>query len=340
MRNSVPCLPTRTLDKPAGYAAGVGTTRALITGITGQDGFYLAQQLLSEGCEVVGMTRSGTAGDLIDELSGFGALTLVSGDLDAGDTLSRAVQEVAPDELYHLAAPTFVPDSWDDPTGTVNAIASGTATVLAAARATNPACRVVVAASSEVFGDAGESPMRETTPMRPRSPYGVAKLCAHGLVGAMRSRGLHASSAITFNHESVRRPERFLPRKVTAGAAAIAQGRLDVLSLGDLDAVRDWSDARDIVRGLVLMARADRADDYVLSSGVARTVGDLVQTAFGHAGVAVDGHVRVDPTFVRGPEPWPLVGDPAKAREQLGWQCEIPFAQTIGEMVDADLDRS
>jgi GDPmannose 4,6-dehydratase len=304
----------------------------LITGITGQDGFYLARCLRAEGCEVVGVVRSP---DALDP-SGVGASALVAGDLDEPGSLRAAIADVVPDEHYHLAAPTFVPASWDDPAATVSAIAVATAAVLGAVHEHAPECRVVVASSSEIFGDAGESPMHERTPMRPRSPYGVAKLCAHGLAGTLRARGLHASSAITFNHESPRRPERFLPRKVTRGAAAIALGLQDVLELGDLGAVRDWSDARDVVRGLVLMARADEPDDYVLASGIGRTVSDLVDAAFVNAG-ADTAAVRVNPEFVRPPEPWPQVGDPSRAAERLGWRCEIPFAQTIAEMVDADL---
>lgn len=308
----------------------MATPRVLITGITGQDGSLLAERLVAEGCEVVGLARR-----VVDDPPAGAAI--VHGDLTDPASLRAAVADVVPDELYHLGAPTFVPDSWDDPTSTVAAIATGTAALLAAVRAGAPDCRVVVASSSEVFGDAGASPMGERTPMRPRSPYGVAKLCAHGLAGAMRARGLHVSSAITFNHESPRRPERFLPRKVSRAAAAIARGRQDVLELGDLDAVRDWSDARDIVRGLTLMARAAEPGDYVLASGVGRTVRDLVAVAFAHAGVPVEGRVRVDPAFVRPPEPWPPVGDPSLAHERLGWRCEIPFEQTVGEMVDADL---
>jgi len=310
----------------------VPAPRVLITGITGQDGFYLAHQLRAEGCEVVGLVRA--RGGL--DADRVGASALIDGDLDDPASLRAAVAEVTPAELYHLAAPTFVPASWDDPAGAVSAIAVATASLLAAVRDHAPECRVVVPSSSEVFGDAGESPMHERTPMRPRSPYGVAKLCAHGLAGTLRAQGLHASSAITFNHESVRRPEHFLPRKVTRGAAAIALGLQDALELGDLDAVRDWSDARDVVRGLVLMARAAEPDDYVLASGVGRTVQDLVDAAFAHAG-ADTAAVRVNPDFVRPLEPWPLVGDPSRAAQRLGWRCEIPFEQTIGEMVDADL---
>jgi GDPmannose 4,6-dehydratase len=312
----------------------------LITGITGQDGSYLVDQLVAEGADVVGLVRDSARFARSGASQGagvVGALPLVEGDLMDPASLRAAVAEARPDELFHLAAPTFVPDSWEDPTSTVAAIAAGTAALLAAVRAVVPECRVVVASSSEVFGDAGESPMRERTPMRPRNPYGVAKLCAHGLVGTMRARGLHASSAITFNHESPRRPEHFLPRKVTRAAATIALGLQDSLELGDLDAVRDWSDARDIVRGLVLMARAEQPADYVLASGTPRTVRQLVEVAFAHAGVSPEGRIRVNPEFVRPPEPWPLVGDPSLAAAQLGWRTEIAFEQTIGEMVDADL---
>jgi GDPmannose 4,6-dehydratase len=188
-----------------------------------------------------------------------------------------------------------------------------------------------------VFGDAGVSPQREDSPMRPWSPYGVAKLAAHRLVGAYRRAGLHASSGITFNHESPRRPERFLPRKVTRGAAAIALGHERELSLGSLDAVRDWSAAQDIVRGALLAVEHDAPGDYVLASGVGRTVGDLVAAAFAHVGLDPADHVRVDPAFVRPPEATPPVGDPSKARRVLGWEPEVSFEELIGAMVDADL---
>ena len=303
--------------------------RALITGITGQDGSYLAEALLARGYEVVGMARSA---------SSVAGVALLEGDLLAPATVHAAVAAAEPDEIYHLAAPTFVPDSWKDPTTTVQAIAGGTATLLAAVIAAAPAARVVVASSGEIFGDAGESPQRESTPMRPASPYGVATLAADGLVGALRARhGLHLSSAIAYNHESPRRPERFLPRKVTRAAAAIALGRREEVVLGDLDAVRDWSDARDVVRGIHLMAGAEEPGDYVLASGIGRTVRELVEVAFAHAGVDPEGRVRVDDALVRPREPWPQVGDPTRARERLGWTPEYEFAQTIGEMVDADL---
>jgi GDPmannose 4,6-dehydratase len=320
--------------------------RVLITGVTGQDGSYLAEQLLAGGDAVFGTVRTPRPDSLaragLHHLDG--RVTLLGADLLEPDTVRRAVEEVAPDEVYHLAAPTFVPTSWDDPTEVMSAIGAGTAALLAAAGALPDPPRVLVAASSEVFGDAGVSPQSETSPMRPRSPYGVAKLAAHGLVGALRSRGRFLVSAITFNHESPRRPERFLPRKVTAGVAAIAAGRAETLTLGAQDAVRDWSHARDVVAGMVLALRHDEPGDYVFASGSGRTVGDLVDAAFAAAGVsrtAPDGsdRVLVDPRFVRPPERWPPVGDPSKARETLGWQPQTSFEQLVREMVDADLAR-
>jgi GDPmannose 4,6-dehydratase len=304
--------------------------RALVTGITGQDGSYLAELLLARGREVVGMARDTAAVTTA-------GVALVAGDLRDPTSLRRALAEVVPHELFHLAAPTFVPASWEDPAGTLAEIAGATATLLAAAAGTQ--MRVFVATSSEIFGDAGESPQREESPMRPWSPYGVAKLAAHRLVGAYRRRGLHASSGITYNHESPRRPERFLPRKVTRGVAAIALGLQRELALGSLDAVRDWSAAQDVVRGALLAVEHDEPGDYVFASGVGRTVGDLVAAAFAHVGLDPAEHVRVDPAFVRAPEATPPVGDPSRARSVLGWEPQISFEAMIGAMVDADLER-
>ncbi|MCW3014076.1 MAG: GDP-mannose 4,6-dehydratase [Solirubrobacterales bacterium] len=316
----------------------VAAPRALITGIGGQDGSYLAEQLLQTGHEVVGMVRPPVDRPQPNLGAIEGRYAVVPGDLTDPASLRRAVDEVRPDLLFHLAAPTFVPDSWRDPTATIAGIAGGTGALLAAVAATVPEARVVVATSAEIFGDAGESPQNERSPMRPQSPYGVAKLAAHGLVGTMRAHhGLHLSSAITFNHESPRRPEHFLPRKVTRGVAKIVLDIEQEIVLGDLDAVRDWCDARDVVRGLRLMAGADEPGDYVLASGVSRTVRDLVDAAFGHLELSSEGRVRVNPEFVRAPEATQPLGDPTKARERLGWTPEIPFAQTIGEMVEADL---
>ena len=303
---------------------------ALVTGVTGQDGAYLAELLLAEGAEVVGLVRPGS-----EERAPAG-VRLVTGDVRDAARLAEVIREVAPAELYHLAAPTFVPDSWKDPRGTMDAIAGATSTVLVGAREVG--ARVVVPASPEIFGDSGVWPQDERSPRRPRSPYGVAKLAAHELVRVMRDGGdLHACSVITYNHESPRRPARFVTRKVTRAAAAIALGREQELVLGDLDAQRDWSHARDVVRGMVLALRHDTPDDYVLASGVVRTVRDLVETAFAAAGVPVEGHVRVDAQFVRPPEGTPTVGDPSHARAVLGWRAETTFEDTVREMVEADL---
>jgi GDPmannose 4,6-dehydratase len=312
--------------------------RALITGITGQDGSYLAELLLHRGYAITGLVRALADSAPVLPPAVRDRVELVEGDLRAPQTLSAAVRETAPDELYHLAAPTFVPESWEDPRGVHEAIAGATAEILTAARRLDRDVRVFVASSSEIFGDAGEAPQHERSPMRPRTPYGVAKLAAHGLTGALRERfGLFAVSGITYNHESPRRPEHFLPRKVTRGAAAIAIGRQDELVLGDLDAVRDWSHAADVMRGAWLALQAGVPRDYVFASGRGRTVRELVEAAFAAAGVAPEGRIRVDPRFVRPPEPTPPVGDPSRARRELGWQPEISFEEMVAEMVRADL---
>ena len=303
--------------------------RALITGITGQDGSYLSEQLTDAGYEVVGLVRARSQGPA--------GVATVTGDLGDPESLRAAVLETAPDELYHLAAPTFVPASWKDPAGTLGLVAGATATLLQAAREVDGA-RVLVASSGEIFGAANVSPQNESTPMRPRSPYGVAKLAAFGLVDTLREKhGLHASSAIAYNHESPRRPERFLPRKVTRAAASIKLGLQDELALGDLTAVRDWSYAPDIVRGYRLMLAQDEPGDYVLASGVGRTVGDLVAAAFAVVDLDPEPYVRVDERFVRPSERTPPVGDITLARERLGWEPETSFAAMIEEMVRADL---
>jgi GDPmannose 4,6-dehydratase len=304
--------------------------RALITGITGQDGSYLRELLEEDGTEVVGLVRPGSE---VPE-----GLEVVRGELLDHESLRRAVAEVQPDEVFHLAAPTFVPASWEDPATVMAEIAGATAVLLRAAHEQD--ARIFVATSPEMFGDAGVSPQDERTPMRPRSPYGVAKLAAHGLVGALREReGLFAVSGITYNHESPRRPGRFVTRKITRGAASIALGRQEVLELGDLSSVRDWSHAEDVMRGAILAVRADEPQDYVFASGVGRTVGDFVQAAFASAGIPQRAQeaVRVNPAFLRPPEPWPLVGDAASARQILGWTLRHDFEELVAEMVEADL---
>jgi GDPmannose 4,6-dehydratase len=304
--------------------------RALVTGITGQDGHYLTELLLAEGYDVVGMVR----GDA-DERDG---VRFVHGDLADHGSLRAAVLDTAPDELYHLAAPTFVPASWKDPAGTLDRVAGATATLLQSAYESDTGMRVLVASSGEIFGAVMQSPQTEDTPMRPRSPYGVAKVASYGMVDNLRRKhGLHANSAIAYNHESPRRPERFLPRKVSRGAAAIKLGLQDELTLGDLSAVRDWSHARDIVRGYHLMLQQDKPGDYILAGGVGRTVGELVEVAFGCVGLDSADYVQVDEQLVRASERTPPVGDITRARERLGWEPETSFEAMIEEMVQADL---
>jgi GDPmannose 4,6-dehydratase len=262
----------------------------------------------------------------------------VQGDLLAPATLRAAIEQTAVQEIYHLAAPSFVPASWERPGETIMAIASSTAAILEAVRATGSPMRVFVAASGSIFGDARESPQREDTPCHPTTPYAIAKLAAHQVVGSMRAHdGLHASSGIVFNHESERRPEHFVTRKITRGAAAIALGRQQELTLGDLDAVRDWSFAGDIMYGAWLMLQQEHADDYVLASGEPHTVAELARTAFACVDLDADRFVRVDPALVRPPERTPSVGDPGKARERLGWEARVSFDELVERMVRADL---
>lgn len=315
-----------------------GLRRALITGLTGQDGSFLAEFLLADGYEVVGFVQrdGGSHLGLAEHLSD--RIEVVRGDLLAPDSLESAVREVQPTELFHLAAPTFVPDSWRHPAGTMSAIVVATATVLEAVRDHSPATRLLVAGSGEMFGDAPESPQREDTPCRPRTPYATAKLAAHQLVGHIRRQdGIFACSAILYNHESERRPETFVTRKITRGVAAIKLGLADELTLGDTSAVRDWSYAPDILRGCRLMVAREQPTDYVLASGVGHTVAEFVDAAFAHVGLDPAGFVRRDPSLVRSPERVAPVGDPSRARAELGWEAAVTFEELVGRMVDADL---
>jgi GDPmannose 4,6-dehydratase len=304
-------------------------TRALVTGVTGQDGYLLAEQLLREGIDVFGLARRAD-GDVP------AGVRVLAGDLLDPESLRRTVAEARPDELYHLAAPTYVPASFEAPERTRREIVDATALLLAAAPS---GARVFCASSAEIFGEAIESPQNEESARQPRNPYGEAKLAALEAVADARSRGVHAVAGILYNHESTRRPERFVPRRVSVGTAMIKLGLADELTLGDLEAVRDWSAATDLMRGASLALRHDEPDDYVLASGVGRTVNDLVAVAFAHVGLSVEGRVRTDPQFTRGVEAVPLIGDPSKARRVLGWEPQVSFEELIGEMVDFDLAR-
>lgn len=314
--------------------------KALVTGLTGQDGSFVAELLLEKGYEVTGVVRlkdHGTLGaseHLRDEVA------LRAGDLLEPHSLTAAIAEVQPDELYHLASPSFVPESWQWPSESVRAIAAGTAVVLEAVRAHTPRTRVFVAVSGQIFGDAPESPQNENTACDPKNPYAIAKLAAHHLTGRLREHdGLFACSGILYNHESERRPPEFVSRKITRAAAAIKLGLTSEVVLGDLAAVRDWSFAGDAMRGAWLMLQQDRPDDYVLASGIPHTVADLAEAAFLHVGLNAANHIRVDPDLVRAPEEVAPIGDPSRAHERLGWRPTLSFEQLVGRMVDADLEQ-
>lgn len=312
--------------------------RTLVTGISGQDGSYLGELLLARGDEVIGMVREAPedARDrLIPELRG---LELVHGDLSGAESLRQVVATVRPERIYHLAAPTFVPASWTDPAGSLADVAGSTMTLLNAIEQEVPQARVFLASSAEVFGDTSESPQHEGTTCFPRSPYGIGKLAALRAAHVWRGRGLHVSAGILYNHESPRRPERFLPRKVTKGAARIAAGLQDELEVGDRRAIRDWSHARDLMAGAILAVEHDTPDDYVFASGIGHTVGELIELAFRLCGLEADEYTRVNPAFVRDPEATTPVGDPSKAQRVLGWMPEFTFDQTIAEMVEHDLE--
>lgn len=329
--------------------------RALITGITGQDGSFLAELLLDKGYTVTGVVRAPRVAvareaedaDVTSDppCASLGCsehlrprIGLAHGDLLAPETLRAAIERVRPHEIYHLAAPSFVPASWDRPQETFRAIVGSAAAMLESVRELDSSVRVFVSASGAIFGDAPECPQREDTPCRPTTPYAVAKLAAHQLVGLLRARdGLHASSGIVFNHESERRPERFVTRRITRAAAAISLGLQQELTLGDLDAVRDWSFAGDIVHGAWLMLQQERAEDYVLASGISHTVADFARAAFACVGLNAERHLRVDPALVRPAEATPNVGDPSRARVRLGWMPQVDFQQLVERMITADL---
>jgi GDPmannose 4,6-dehydratase len=311
---------------------------ALITGLTGQDGSFLAELLLDKGYRVTGLLRGAPERSLGSSEHLRERVELVSGDLLAPESLQEAIARVRPGEIYHLAAPSFVPASWERPAETISAIAASAGAILEAVRVLDPGIRLFLSSSGSMFGDAPVSPQREDTPCRPTTPYAIAKLAAHELAGALRAHdGLHVSSGILFNHESERRPERFVTRRVTRGAAAIALGLEDELTLGSLEAVRDWSFAGDIVRGAWLMLQQDQPEDYVLASGVPRTVAELARTAFACVDLDAERYLRVDRSLVRPAEGTPSVGDPSKARERLGWEPLVGFGELVERMVQADL---
>jgi GDPmannose 4,6-dehydratase len=312
---------------------------ALITGITGQDGSYLAEFLLEKGYRVVGMVRHTSGGhrDLIRHLEKD--LVIVSGDLLDSSGLVRLLQEHRPDELYNLAAQSFVPTSFAQPLLTAEFTGVGVTRLLEAIRVTNPAIRFYQASSSEMFGKVVETPQSETTRFYPRSPYAVAKAYGHWItVNYRESYGLFACSGICFNHESPRRGVQFITRKVTRGVAAIKLGLQRELRLGNLEARRDWGFAGDYVRAMWLMLQQPQPDDYVVATGETRAVRELCEVAFAHAGLDYRAHVVEDPEFYRPAEVDQVVGLPAKAERVLGWKPTVTFESLIRMMVDADLE--
>jgi len=314
--------------------------RAIITGITGQDGSYLAELLLAKGYEVVGTVRRSSAPNYWRIQHLLDRITIKPADLLDQLSLIRLVDEVRPHELYNLAAMSFVPASWDQPMLTGEFNAQGVTRVLEAVRQVDPTIRLYQASSSEMFGKVREAPQNELTPFYPRSPYGVSKVFAHYItVNYRESYDLFAVSGMLFNHESPRRGLEFVTRKVTDGVARIKLGLSDTLSLGNLDAHRDWGFAGDYVDAMWRMLQQDRADDFVIATGISHSVRDLVEVAFGHAGLDWRKHVTLDPKLIRPAEVEHLVGDCSKARQQLGWQPSIDFIGLVKMMVDADLER-
>ena len=314
--------------------------RALITGITGQDGSYLAELLLGKGYEVVGMMRRLSAPNVwrIEHL--LDRITLKPADLLDQLSLLRLIADVRPHEVYNLAAMSFVPASWEQPLLTGEFNSQGVTRVLEAMRVVNPAIRFYQASSSEMFGKVREVPQTELTPFYPRSPYGVSKVFAHYItVNYRESYNLFAVSGILFNHESPRRGLEFVTRKVTDGVARIKLGLSDSLKLGNLDAKRDWGFAGDYVQAMWLMLQQRAADDYVIATGESHSVGELVEVAFGHAGLDWKKYVGTDPAFLRPAEVDLLVGDAGKARAQLDWVPKVNFEGLIRMMVDADVQR-
>ena len=314
--------------------------RALITGITGQDGSYLAELLLDEGYEVFGLARRLSAENYwrIDHLRD--RVTLIPGDLLDQLSLIRVIENVQPREVYNLAAMSFVPASWEQPMLTGEFNSQGVTRVLEAIRVVDPKIRFYQASSSEMFGRVREVPQRETTPFYPRSPYGVSKVFGHYItVNYRESYNLFAVSGILFNHESPRRGLEFVTRKVTDGVARLKTGKASELKLGNLDAHRDWGFAGDYVRAMWLMLQQDEPDDYVIATGESHSVKELVEIAFGHAGLDWKKHVKEDPSLIRPAEVDHLIGDPSKAKEKFGWTPSVNFPALVRMMVDADVKR-
>jgi GDPmannose 4,6-dehydratase len=315
-----------------------GPRRAMITGITGQDGSYLAELLLEKGYEVFGVVRRSSCErfERIEKIRD--KIQLVHADLLDQSSLMRAFQRAQPHEVYNLAAQSFVPTSWTEPTLTAQFTGLGVTRMLEALRSVSPEARFYQASSSEMFGKVLETPQKESTPFYPRSPYGVAKVYGHFItVNYRESYDLFACSGILFNHESPRRGTEFVTRKITRRVAEIKLGLADDLVLGNLDARRDWGHAEDYVRAMWLMLQEDEPDDFVIATGRTHTVGDCCRVAFERVGLDFEKYVSTDPRWVRPAEVDLLIGDASKAKEKLGWEPEVSFEALIEGMVDADL---
>jgi GDPmannose 4,6-dehydratase len=312
--------------------------RAVVTGITGQDGSYLAEFLLEKGYEVIGVVRRSSLPNLGRIQHLLDRVSLRPADLLDQLSLLRLIQDVKPHEIYNLAAMSFVPASWDQPLLTGDYNSQGVTRLLEAIRHVDTSIKLYQASSSEMYGRVREVPQTELTPFYPRSPYGVSKVFGHYItVNYRESYDMFAVSGILFNHESPRRGLEFVTRKVTDGVARIKLGLSDHLPLGNLDACRDWGFAGDYVRAMWMMLQEDQADDYVIATGVSHSVRQLVETAFGHVGLDWQKYVRIDPAFLRPAEVDHLIGDASKAKRVLGWEPSVSFEGLVAMMVDADM---
>jgi GDPmannose 4,6-dehydratase len=319
----------------------VSKRKALITGITGQDGSYLAELLLEKGYEVHGIVRRVALQDPTHRMVRIahleGRIHLHSGALESYPSIYQVVSKVRPDECYHLAAQSFVSYSFDDAFSTMNTNINGTHFVLSAIKDLTPECRFYFAGTSEMFGKVEEVPQTETTRFHPRSPYGISKLAGYELTRNYREAyNMHASTGLLFNHESPRRGYEFVTRKITSGVAAIAAGKAKRLKLGNLEAKRDWGHARDYVVAMYEMVQKETPDDYVIATGETHSVREFVELAFGSAGLDWKQYIETDPDLYRPAEVELLIGDPSKAKRELNWRHEVSFEQLVAEMVESD----
>lgn len=330
---------THIADATEQTAAPAAPRRALITGVAGQDGSYLAEFLLQRGYIVNGVVARDPALERPNLAAVADKVSLHAIDLTDREAVDSLVEATAPHEIYNLAAPSFVPASWDDPTETLDFMSGSAVRLLDAIVRLAPQTRYFQASSSEIFRGTDQSPQNEETTPRPISPYGVGKLAGHGLVNSFRvQHGVFATSGILYNHESPRRPVDFVTRKIVNGAVRIKRGEIEKLRLGDLAARRDWGFAPDYVRAMWMMLQADEPDDFVISTGKLHSVEEFVRVAFEAVGLDLDGHIETDPNLLRKADEAMLLGDPTKAAEKLGWEASTTFEEMIGLMAAAELE--